>query len=107
MRQLAADADERWRSQPSYLDAPARTSQPAPALARPGGAAELSEEQKKVEAAARPGVQSAVEGSAEPVEQAATGKPKKENPWEKLQPKGGPSETWQPGEWTGSITPRR
>lgn len=125
MKELAAQADERWRAQESFLDAP-RTQQPAPAIGTrdPGGYAPMTEPEEKQ------GVRSAVEdqekvakavrgeetdegrfrGEARervPAEKKQMGKKQGEAPWAKNLPKGAPGETWQPESWTPGAAPRR
>jgi NADH dehydrogenase [ubiquinone] 1 alpha subcomplex assembly factor 2 len=100
MQRLAAEADERWKSQPSYLDSPNRQQpQPAVGVKDPGGYVDQPTEDVQ-----KQGVRTAVEASD--LQEAKKGK-KDQSPYEKSQPKGGPSEGWQPEEWTGGITPRR
>jgi NADH dehydrogenase [ubiquinone] 1 alpha subcomplex assembly factor 2 len=100
MQRLAAEADERWKSQPSYLDSPDR-QQPKPAIGvkDPGGYVDAPTEDVH-----KQGVRTAVEAPG--LQELDKGQ-KKASPFEKLQPKGGPSEGWKPEEWTGSIAPRR
>lgn len=122
MKELAAQADERWRSQESFLDAPA-TQQPAPAIGTkdPAGYAPMTEPEGKQ------GVRSGVEDEAkvdravagEEVDEGrfrgetsegrakAKGKKQGEAPWAKQIPKGAPGETWQPESWTPGAAPRR
>ncbi|KAK4503392.1 hypothetical protein PRZ48_004307 [Zasmidium cellare] len=115
MKRLAAEADERWKSIPSYLDAPSKQQpQPAIGVEDPGGYAQPTEPEEKQ------GVRNAVEDE-EKVAAASEGKPEdegrfkgktrekrgpKENPWAHLQPKGAPSESWQPQEWTPGVVQR-
>ncbi|CZT22247.1 uncharacterized protein RCC_08116 [Ramularia collo-cygni] len=115
MKQLAAEADERWNSIPSFLDAPKRQQpQPAIGVLDPGANAPQTEPLEKQ------GVRSAVDDQ-EAVAAAAEGKPtnevrfkgdgrerraREEAPWEKSAPKGGPSEGWQPGTWTPGASQR-
>lgn len=115
MKQLAAEADERWNSIPSFLDAPNRQQpQPAIGVQDPGGYA------PQTEPAEKQGVRSAVDNE-QSVTAAAEGKHKddgrfkgsgrerrarEEAPWEKNAPKGGPSESWQPGTWTPGASQR-
>ncbi|KAI5359291.1 Putative NADH dehydrogenase [ubiquinone] 1 alpha subcomplex subunit 12 [Septoria linicola] len=115
MKQLAAEADERWNSKPSFLDAPTRNQpQAATGLKDPGGYAPQTEPE------AKQGVRSAVD-EPEKVEAASQGKQegldegrfkgtktrdRKENPWEKLQPKGNAGENWQPQGWTPAPAQR-
>lgn len=110
MKRLAAEADERWKSIPSYLDAPNKQQpQPAIGVQDPGGYAQPTEVEEKQ------GVRSAVESGM--VDEAKDGddvrdrrtrgiKKPKENPWTHLQPKGAPSESWQPQEWSPGVAQR-
>lgn len=93
MKELAAKADERWRSVPSYLDAP-KNQQAAPAT----GVTE-----SKPPDAGQSEVHSAVEGQEEAREKRAR---KEENPWAKAD-RGAPSENYQPGAWTPAAAGRR
>ena len=112
MKQLAAKADERWKSVPSFLDSPHR-QQPAPAIGvqDPGGYAQQTEPEEKQ------GVRSAV-GDQQEVQEAAAGQSpsegrfkgraneREDSPWKQAQ-KGAPSENWQPETWTPGIAQRR
>lgn len=120
MKELAAQADERWRSQESFLDAP-RTQQPAPAIGTkdPGGYVPMTEPESKQ------GVSSAVEeqekvGEAmagekvdegrfrgEQTKEKKKGKKEGEAPWASQLPKGAPGENWQPASWTPGAAARR
>lgn len=112
MRQLAAEADERWKSVPSFLDAPSkRQPQPAIGVQDPGGHAQQSEPVEKE------GARSAVDGD-EKVQATVDGRPqdegrlrgktreKKHNPWADRRPKGAPGEEWQPEPWTPGVAGR-
>ncbi len=103
MKQRALEADERWNSQPSYLDSPAR-QQPAPAVAAGESAAPPTPNQVEQE-----GVKSGV-GDPQEVGEVSHGKevrskgeakPKGRNPWDTAQ-RGAPSENWTP-----SVAQRR
>lgn len=94
MKQLAAQADERWRSIPSYLDAP-KNQQAGPAM-------EVAD--SKPPDAGQSEVHSAVEGQEEAREKKA--KEEKENPWARAD-RGAPSENWQPGAWSPGVAQRR
>ena len=100
MKQLAAKADERWKSIPSFLDAPHKQ--------QPAAATSITD--SKPEDAGQREVLSAVEGQAEGQEvgrdQRKTGKEKEENPWKKAQ-RGAPGEDWQPAAWTPGVAQRR
>lgn len=112
MKYLAAKADERWASVPSFLDSPDK-QQPAPAIGvkDPGGYVEQTEPTKNE------GVRSAV-GDAHEVQKSSEGQPTdegrfkgkakdtKENPWKKTQ-RGGPGEGWQPDSWSPGVASRR
>jgi len=112
MKQLAAQADARWASVPSFLDSPDK-QQPAPAIGvkDPGGYVQQTEPEKNE------GVRSAV-GDHEEVEGSVKGQPidegrfkgktkdKQENPWNKAQ-RGGPGEGWQPDTWSPGVATRR
>jgi NADH dehydrogenase [ubiquinone] 1 alpha subcomplex assembly factor 2 len=120
MKELAEQADERWRSQESFLDAP-RTQQPAPAIGvkDPGGYVGMTEPESKQ------GVRSAVEepekiGEAmagekvdegrfrgEGKQRPQKGKKEGEAPWANQLPKGAPGEKWQPEAWTPGPAARR
>lgn len=113
MKQLAAKADERWNSVPSFLDSP-KKQQPAPAIGvqDPGGYVQQTEPTE------HEGVRSAVD-DADKVEASTEGQPKDEgrfkgqakekkpkgNPWQR--PQGAPSENWQPQEWSPGAAARR
>lgn len=119
MKQLAARADERWKSVPSFLDSPAR-QQPQPAISPrdPAGYAPQTEPEQ------HQGVMSAVEDPVK-VQEVSAGKDTKEvdegrfkggarerkpereeAPWQKQQ-RGAPSENWQPQAWTPGAAQRR
>lgn len=116
MKQLAAAADERWNSVPSFLDKPNTVQQPQPAIGvkDPGGYAPQTEPLEKQ------GVRSAVDAeenvaAAKEGEQTDDGRFKgsgrerrarEEAPWERNAPRGGPSEGWQPGQWTPGASQR-
>ncbi|CAK3761950.1 NADH-ubiquinone oxidoreductase assembly factor N7BML [Lecanosticta acicola] len=115
MKQLAAEADERWKSIPSYLDSPNRQQpQPAIGVQDPGGYVQQTEPESQE------GVRSAVDDQ-EKVSAAIEGNPKDEGrfrgqtkekrtkepaPWDKLRPQGAPSENWQPEPWTPGVAQR-
>ena len=116
MKQLAAQADERWKSVPSYLDPPRmQQSQPPTEMKDPGGyVGQTAPEESE-------GVTSGVE-DAEKVQEVSAGKDTKEvdegrfkgktrekeiPPWEKNLPKGNPGDSWQPQEWTPGVARRR
>ena len=118
MKQLAAAADERWRSKESFLDAPAR-QQPEPAIGvrDPGGYVQQTEPESKE------GVRSAVEEpekiprvvEGEEVDEGrfkggAKEKPRRareEAPWAKHQSRGSPDEQFAPQAWRPGPAARR
>ncbi|EMC92383.1 hypothetical protein BAUCODRAFT_569787 [Baudoinia panamericana UAMH 10762] len=120
MKQLAAKADERWKSVPSFLDSPARQQpQPATQPKDPGGYAPQTEPEQ------HQGVTSGVEDPIKVQQVAQEGKDGKEvdegrfkgrtrekprvaeeNPWQRQQ-RGAPSENWQPQAWTPGAAQRR
>ena len=111
MRTLAAEADERWASQPSFLDSPSK-QQPTPAIGvkDPGGHVQQTEPTKNE------GTRSAV-GDEHEVEASSQGRPtdegrfkgkakeKRENPFQ--QQRGAPGEGWQPQSWSPGPAARR
>ena len=120
MKELAAEADERWNSKESFLDAPQR-QQPAPAIGvkDPGGYVPMTEPEDNqgvisgVEEQEKAG--KAMEGEkvdegrfrGEGSERPRGKKDKSEAPWASQTPKGSPGESWQPGSWTPGAAPRR
>ncbi|KAK4957738.1 hypothetical protein LTR66_013262 [Elasticomyces elasticus] len=124
MKQLAARADERWASVPSFLDSP-NQQQPAPAIGvrDPGGYAQQTEPAHKEgvrSAVARPeqvlaasegrdGVdEGRFEGASKETERAQSvvgGKKSKEDPWKR--PKGNPGDEWAPQSWTPGAASKR
>ncbi|KAI9825007.1 MAG: hypothetical protein M1819_006518 [Sarea resinae] len=103
MKQLAARADARWASKPSFLDSPAK-GQPSPTTMPRDqgeyGGVDLGNEGKE-------GVRNAVagaEGLADSKEIKAAkeeAKEKGKDPWEQAKrARGGPSEDWQPTAWS-------
>ena len=111
MKELAAKADERWKSIPSYLDSP-KTQQPAPAIGvkDPGGYVPQTEPEQ------REGVTNAVEDPAKVVKSAEGKdvdegrfkgkKQREENPFNRPQA-GAPSQNWQPEAWSPGVAQRR
>jgi NADH dehydrogenase [ubiquinone] 1 alpha subcomplex assembly factor 2 len=114
MKQLAAEADARWKAIPSYLDSPNKQQpQPAIGVKDPGGYVQQTEPEQKegvrsaVDDANK--VQAATEGRAEDegrFKGTAKEKKAKENPWSHLQPKGNAGENWQPEAWSPAPTQR-
>ena len=118
IKQLAAQADERWKSIPSYIDPPRlQQTQPAIEAQDPGGHVQ----QKKL--GTNIGVQSAVTqhdeteiatqsnigqegGSSEGIATGKEKRPSQTSPWADLRPKGAPSENWQPESWSPGVAPR-
>lgn len=111
MKQLAAKADERWKSIPSFLDAPNK-QQAIPAI----GVTD-SQPADPTEATESDGMPSAVEGtgSVQPQseeklqdvgKEAKRKRERKENPWQRP-PQGAPGEDWQPASWTPGVAQRR
>ena len=111
MKSLAAEADERWASQPSFLDGPDK-QQPAPAIGvkDPAGYVQQTEPEENE------GVRSAT-GDAHEVEGSSQGRPtddgrfkgrakdKHESPYQ--QQRGTPGEGWQPQSWSPGAAARR
>ena len=113
MRQLAAEADERWKSKPSYLDAPNK-QQPAPAISVTDSKPIPEQADAETGQSMESGVGDAEEVSAASAGQAqeaarkVNGKKKErdENPWASPQ-RGAPSEKWQPESWTPGVAQKR
>ncbi|KAK8219674.1 hypothetical protein M8818_000648 [Zalaria obscura] len=112
MKFLAAKADERWNSVPSFLDAPDKQqTEPAIGVKDPGGY------MGQTEPTQHEGVQNAVADPPE-VQRASEGKAttegrfkgktreKEPSPWAQ-QPRGNPGEDWQPQTWNPGAAPRR
>lgn len=105
MKQLAAEADERWKSAPRYVDGPER-QQPTPAVA----ITDSAPTRIGSEAGEGTGVQDQSgddqQGAATPSEsKARPPQQRKENPWQRQT--GAPSENWQPEAWTPGVAQRR
>ena len=92
MKELAARADERWQSVPSYLDAPRRSQS--------GAATAIAE--SKPDVAGAEAATAVGDGKAE----LRGGDARRESPW-KQAPRGGPSENWQPQSWTPGAAQKR
>lgn len=113
MRQLAAEADARWASVPSFLDSPDK-QQPAPAIGLNDDAGYMHGNQ--TEPTENEGVRSAT-GSQSEVDASTEGrtadegrfkgktKDKEANPW-KQPPRKGPGEDWQPQAWSPGVQRR-
>jgi len=115
MKELAAKADERWRSQESFLDAPSK-QQPAPAIGvkDPGGYMPQTKPEDKQGVMSGVGdqvqVQGAVEGKGREVDEGrykGNARQREEAPWAKQAQKGNPGEGWQPESWTPGVASRR
>lgn len=109
IKQLAADADERWKSAPRYIDSPDR-QQPAPSAAinETEGPTKEQSEVKDV-AGVKSGVEDQQEMSKEDGQQPEQAKGKRqreENPFNQPQT-GAPSQKWQPESWTPGVAQRR
>ena len=91
---MARLADERWANKPSYLDRP-QNQQHAPVTRSTYHAA-----------AASPEGQTTVRNDIDSPDETREGQKKeeKETPWTKQT--GGPSEKWQPGSWTPTVSSR-
>jgi len=114
MRQLAAEADARWNSMPSFLDSPDK-QQPTPAIGVKDDAGYMHHNQ--TEPTENEGVRSAVGDEGE-VQASTEGKTKDEgrfkgkakdkdaNPWKQPSRKG-PGEEWQPETWSPGVAQRK
>lgn len=113
MQVLAARADERWNSAPSFLDSPDKQQpQPAIGVKDPAGYAPQTEPTE------HEGVQNAVADPPE-VQRASEGRPTTEGrfkgktrekgdaPWGPKQQTGTPGENWQPESWSPGVAARR
>ncbi|KAK3714440.1 hypothetical protein LTR37_007746 [Vermiconidia calcicola] len=102
MKQLAAKADERWNSVPSFLDSPNR-GQPVPAIgvgdSKPDAPPGNGEDMKSA-VGDQQEVAEAVQDAKEPK------KGRQENPW-KRQRQGMVGEDWQPQSWSPGAAQRR
>lgn len=114
MLQLAAEADARWNSVPSFLDSPNK-QQPAPAIGVQDPAGYMHNNQ--TEPTENEGVRSAVgdEGEVKAATEGRTvdegrfkgkAKDKDANPWKQRSRKG-PGEDWQPQSWSPGVAQRR
>lgn len=114
MQQLAAEADARWNSVPSFLDSPNK-QQPAPAIGVKDPAGYMHNNQ--TEPTENEGVRSAV-GDQTEVDASTEGRTldegrfkgktrdKEANPWKQPSRKG-PGEDWQPLSWTPGASARK
>ncbi|KAI9663853.1 MAG: hypothetical protein M1821_007343 [Bathelium mastoideum] len=125
MKQLAAAADERWASVPSYMDSP-KLQQPQPAMEPrdQGGYGNKIEtkvvEEKGAEAKGVRNIAASQEDLADEAERQTTSEQSKkperqstsrkrermrevENQWTK----GGGGDSWQPQSWSPGVAPRR
>lgn len=111
MKQLAHQADERWKSVPSYLDGPAR-AQPGPPNAITDSKPEMAGKEMEGSEGMRSAVgdQAEVEEAIQPAQEQETQRKgrreREENPWNKPQT-GAPSEKWQPESWSPGVARRR
>ncbi|KAK5133747.1 hypothetical protein LTR08_007397 [Meristemomyces frigidus] len=112
MKQLAAQADARWQSVPSFLDPPAaQQPQPAIGVKDPGGYAGQTEPEAKqgvisgVEDVAKVRAASEGEDTRAGDEGRFKGATREESPW-KQPNRGSAGEDWQPREWTPGPAPR-
>ena len=114
MKGLAARADERWKSIPSFLDPPERQQpQPAIGVKDPGGHAPQTEPE------AKQGVASGVEDQGKVDAVVKEGKDVDEGrfkgatrerqpaPWDQPKKGGAPGENWQPESWSPGVVTRR
>ena len=132
LKVLAAAADARWASKPSFLDAPGEARQPLPTLevgglgsqqetTMPGkeddaedtrrddlGIVAKAEPPRKPEEPHKMQVPDGIRHhfNERPKQETSTGTAKeKDDPWK--QARGGPSEQWQPAQWDGNVAPAR
>ncbi|KAF2110725.1 hypothetical protein BDV96DRAFT_198910 [Lophiotrema nucula] len=119
MKVLAAEADARWASKPSAMDAPDK-QQPAHMLESRdvnSGIRQANVDEDARDSTERPRTTEEVEATPQAAAEAqesketpvsAQGKVKtpKESPW-KQPPKGGPGEEWQPESWSPAPARRR
>jgi NADH dehydrogenase [ubiquinone] 1 alpha subcomplex assembly factor 2 len=101
MKQLAAEADERWKSVPRYIDGPER-QQPTPAVA----ITDSNPTRAETKLGESSGIQDVSRDVASTGAKAARTKQRKENPWQRSQT-GAPSENWQPDAWVPGVAERR
>lgn len=106
LKQLAAAADARWASKPSFLDAPSEMGQPRP-LMEPRDQGGYNDSVKE---AGDPGVVSPVTSPLEQAEERVAGQqpPRKEkdNPWDAAKGSN-PGQDWQPQGWVPGKIERR
>lgn len=118
VKQLAAQADQRWREQESFLDSPAQYGQPTP-LMEPrdrGGHVPQTEPDANQGVRNMAAFPDEVAGKArgEDVDKGRfKGETREEpredqsSPWDRYKQQKGPSEGWQPENWTpGKVEPR-
>lgn len=112
LKQLAAQADQRWQQQESYLDKPEETGQPEPLLAprdKGGYVGSASRPNSSSTSAASSSSRQAageIDRKTQPLQQEKNERESKvdqatkqrENPWAKHAH--GPSEGWQPKTWS-------
>lgn len=115
MKQLAAQADERWRSAPSFLDSPAR-QQPHPATGSNEPYADVTMTDGGINKGDpsvmgnQAGVKDFTEGMDSSTDQGRhkeKARTTDEAPWAKNIRKGAPGEIWQPESWSPGVLSRR
>lgn len=123
IKMLAAEADARWASKPSFLDAPDK-QQPVQMLESKDHSAGIRQANTRVEEAGRESERHSIIQSQEEIvsdvaaEKADESSPKvpkrmkkktkesKDSPWKEAA-RGNPGDDWQPKEWTPSPARRR
>ena len=108
MKQLAAEADERWKSKPSFLDAPKRQQPEAPtAITDSKPVPEAVDEKSGADLKSPVGDQKEVDqASGVHSQDQARKKSDERAPWATTQ-KGAPGEKWEPASWTPGVAKRR
>ena len=111
MKQRALEADERWKSKPSYLDPPKQQQPEPPAkVHEPLGQAareyvdQSGGEDMKSLMGDHEEVAEATGGDAK--EPKAQKREREENPWKQAD-RGGPGENWKPAAWSPGVAQRR
>jgi len=120
LKKLAQLADERWASQPSYLDPPQdpRVQQSSPATKPTGDTREMMQNQNHYDGVEKNAATTTLssltkreddrENNFSSDQSIAPPRPTKsgvKNPWVSSD-RSGPSEKWQPESWTPSVTRR-
>ncbi|WPG98975.1 Hypothetical protein R9X50_00177700 [Acrodontium crateriforme] len=107
MKQLAAEADERWNSIPSFLDSP-NTQRSQPAIGMKDHGAKVSERSLQQSSTITNNIQNEGQQIGD-LQNEATKIPnrreREENPWQK-QATGAPSQNWQPESWSPGTARR-